>query len=881
MKILLCMNPFDLTREHRRLDLATGKSIAHLLKRYKLDEAFIVVLDGEVLSKEDGIALVPEDGDDVMLVAELKNPALRTIAMIGVQIAGAFLVPGLGNFIGGVLFQSLTTVAQNAIAGALISVAGSLAVGGIASLLQKTPGGQNYGVLGPSTTARSGLPIPKGYGLMRSGGNIVESWIDIQGNNGDQHDVDDGADTIGRQYINGRVDFGWGPASSMPNILLNNQDINSYGDVSYLIRLGTNTQGAVLATDPGWIIKNQTLTGTTQNTQPTTDFNSINNNYPQNKRVRCGIAQNYSIVPGQRDDTEKITVFVVFPQGVWRLDDDNIIKRAAIDYDVLYKETSLPTLLLADGTVDFSNWTHVAGTSNDYTSSTHYYYNIRQTLLRQATIIDNLPAGLYDIAVRKNGAGAVHNPLDYFEHESNKWGDELWVESVQETSYTTMLYRNTIQLCFRIMATDQISGSDIQFAADIEHGLRQTLPAELTGLDADTPACVVYDMLVDPLIGANWTDIDLDFLSDWAALTYTQVDRGDGTTQRLARFNGVFDQGVNVWQAISAVAVMGRANLQRIGRTVTGWLEAPDVPTQMFGMGSILKGSYEKTELGLDDRAQELQITFADVDDDYKTRNPLRLVSSTDFSAATALKKVPVSLLGCTDRVQAYYWGELHRRQNEEILYTHSFKVAAQAIRTRVGNVAWLQHDVPKYGWGGLVMPGSTASRILFDRSDQPFDSVSTWTVTVQHPALQVGAVNIAGIYGNVLTVTGYDGSTPITRVLQGNVDVAVTKAVSGAITVEDATGLVAGAAQLWNTDMFETSTVTSLKGNVATLATPLSAVPQDYTQFIYQSSVVQAALVRIKGIKRDTGKMHATITAIDYSGPLYDIPAPVGLAAS
>ena len=867
MVVLLCENPFDLTKEQTELECHPGESIRELLARYKRNEGYIVVHNGGPLELEEGLQFRPEPGDDVMLVVELHNPALRTIAMIGVQVAGAFLAPGLGNFIGGVLFTSLTTVAQNAIAGALISVAGALAVGGIASLFQKTPGGQNYGVLGPSTTGRSGVPIPKGYGLMRSGGNVVESWIDIMGNNGDQHDVDDGADTIGRQYINGRVDFGWGPASSMPNILLNGKDINEFSDVSYFIRLGTNTQGAVYAYDPGWIQKNITTTGSTQNLNPTTNFTSINNNYPINQRVRCGITQNFIVVPGQRDDTEKLTVFVTFPQGVWRLDNNNVIKRCAIDYDVYYRD------VLNNG-----SWIKVPPTSNDYTGSSHYYYNIRQTLLRQATIIDGLPPSRYDVKVVKYGAGAVHNPLDYFEHESNQWGDELWIESVQETSYTTLMYKNTIQLCFRIMATDQISGSDLQFQADIVHELHTALPEELASYSHDTPACVTYDMLADPLYGANWTNIDLDFFERWADLTNAQVDDGDGGTQKLAVFNGIFDQGVNVWQAVSSVAVMSRANLQRIGRNVTGWLDAPDVPVQLFTMGNIIKDSYEVTYLDLSDRLQEFQITFADAADDYKTRNPLRLVGAQNESSAEALKKQAISLLGCTNRVQAWYWGSLHLRQAEDILRTHTWKTNAQGIRSRVGNVVSLQHDVPGYAWGGVVMPGSTASTLIFDRKDQPFDANSAWTVTVQHPAVKRATAAITSPVGSQVTISGYGSAAKGMRLVQGDVDIAIAEVVGTTLTLENVDALAAGSVDIWEIDVLETVGVTGLQGTQASLATPLSIVPTPYSQFIYQSTTSKTMPVRIKQILKDPGKMHYTLTAVDYSDSQYDIPAPVGL---
>ena len=872
MKITRCNNPFDLTRDRELID---GEEVlGEVFAREHLDPArHTIICNGELLPPERALTYRPHEDDDIHFVPMLGNSTLRTIALIGVAAAASIFAGPLGGIIAGSLGIAAGTTAAAAViaaTGAVINIGGSLLVQGIAALFQKAPGGANYGVLGPSTTSRSGIAIPKGYGSFLSGGNIVESWVDIQGDNGDQHDVDDGADTIGRQYVNCRIDFGWGPARSVTGILLNNKDINEFADISYAILYGTNDQAPITVNDSRWVQKNITTTGTTTNTQPTTGFDTFNNNYPQDQRIRAGIAQNFVIAPGQRTDTQKLTVYCSMPQGCWRYDDNMVIKRLAIDYDVYYR--------LA-GTGD-AGWIHVAPTSNDYTSSTHYYYNIRQTILRQATIIDNLAPGCYDVKVVKNGSGAVHNPLDFFEHESNLFGDELWLESVQETSYTTLAYPNMIQICLRFMATDQLAGSDVNIQAQIVYGLRSTLPPELAALPEDCPACVFFDGLNDDVIGAD-LDLsrqDFDALSTWASYTQAMVDNGDGGTQRRAVFNGVFGDRINVWKFAQAVAAMSYFNLQRVGAKVTGWLDAPDVPVQMFHMGNILLDSYKSTWLNLEDRAQEIEATFADAADNYKTRNPCRVVTAANESSGVELKKETIDLLGCTDRVQAYYRVVLMLTENEDILRTHVWKSNIQAIRCRVGNVVLLQHDRPNAGWGGLILPGSTVSTLLLDRTDLTFDTASAYTLVVQHPVFQRVTVAITSISGNVLTVSGYDGSE-VVRLQQGTLDVAITEASGNQITVESATGIVAGAAVLWDLDFRETRTVQSVTvaNGVSTvqLATPLSSVPADFAGYIYQSVSKVALPVRIRSISKAIGDQRYTLTAVDYSDSTYDLAAP------
>jgi hypothetical protein len=868
--LTVCENPFNLQRDQRAIALLPAETVGEALEREGLDGRYVLSCNGELLPPERALAYVPQDGDDLQAVPLLENSTLKSLAMIGVTLLAAAVTYGASFTIAGTTFGftglGLSQTAS-AIAFSAATIGGQIAVNAIASLFQNKPGGGNYGVLGPVTTARSGLPIPKGYGTIRTASNIVESWIDIMGDNGDQHDVDDGADRIGRQYINVRCNFGLGPGRSLTDLRINDQDIANYADVAYCILYGTNDQAPVTADDSRWVVLNRTNYGTTQNDYPTTDFNTINNNYPKGQRVRAASAG--VVLPGQRSDTQKLTVYVTFPQGVWRLDDNNVIKRAAIDYDVYYRVA---------GSGD-AGWVRVLPTSNDYTGSTHYYYNIRQTLLRQATIIDGLTPGKYDVKVVKNGSGAVHNPLDHFEHESNKWGDQMWVESVQETSYTTLAYPNMIQVCLRIMASDQLAGADLNLTAVIDYGLRSELPAELAELSEDTPAAVVYDILHDPVMGADIDDdrIDLNFLSQWATLTQTMVDDGDGGTQKLAVFNGVFDQsGQSVWDVLQTIGVMSRANLQRVGTKITGWLDQDDDPVQMFHMGNMLADSYSKTYLNLEDRAQEVAVTFADADDDYRTRNPLRVIADTDENSSEALKKTDINLLGCTSRAQAWYWAVLRLRELETLLRTHTWKSNTQAIRCRTGNIVKLQHDVPQWGFGGLLQEGSTALSLVLEANDYPDPVTETCNVVVMHPALQRAAISITAISGKVLTVSGYDGTTPVKRLLQGGADVAVTAVNATTLTVDSSDGLAGGSAALWDLDVMETRSVTALSGNVATLASPLSVVPQALdTGYIYQSTTKQSKLVRIKQVRRMPGEK-SQITAVDYDPTVYDIPAPV-----
>lgn len=1040
MKLILVDNPFRPSEGKTEHEFFSRADLMAFIAEHKLgSEDYTLSLNGEILPPEKMTELALCETDCVVAMPVLGNSTLKSVALIGVMVAALIAAPALGA----VLFPTLAAATATALAGAIIAVGGTLLVNGIASLFEKKPGGLSYTFDGPQTTARSGLPVPKGYGIFRSGGNVIQSWVDLQHADLDLHDADDGAGDIGRQWLNMIVCFGFGPAVSLSDLRINGNDIASFSDVAYFIKLGANDQKPVTASDSSWIILNQTTTGSAPNTAPTADFNRIVNNYPQSQRIRCDIAKNYVVVKGTRNDTQRLDVTVQFPRGVWRYDDNMVIKRLDVQYNVYYK--------LSTDTA----WTLGAA---------HVYTNIRQAILRQITTIDDLPAGCYDIKVEKIGSGAHNNPIISVEHESDHFGDELWLESVQETCYDALAYPNLILLGLRIMATDQIAGANIQVTAEIEYDTRVTMPTALAGFGHDNPALVAYDVLTDPLVGGGLdsANVNLPAFVEWAELCdslipasgstvaapapplplspgesmswavaglhspasatvhrtdpfgFADVDGsvhttstsgslnltggwpfppntvsaswnnfvlpgkvpstanitrvipvvvvssvnlggnmqvgfngvnhapfsgvnyggdigtvagasitaiientlevlppadtlqmvfsfvglavyytgGDGTadttaesidsTAKLAVFNGIFeDPNKTVWDDFAAIGMMSRATPTRIGTQVGVMLDEPDVPVQVFNVGNILKDSYSKDYLPIEDRANEVEVSYANADDDYKTRNPVRCIPQEEQDAGYAIKKTRVNLLGCTNTVQAYYWGAHRLLENQLLLRTHKWDSPAQAIVCRVGNVVMLQHDVPQWARGGLIVGGTASAPIL----DAPYTYASGQKLTVVYPALKrvTGTISISG---NVVTVSGFSSATmPVKRLVQtsAGVDVRITAQSGSTVTVDSTVGLTNGmSVDLYDLEVMVTVGVTSITVSAdgyfstLTLSSSLPAAPIADSPYILASVTSQAKLVRVRGIKR-SGDQKFTISAIDYDPAVYNIPVPNG----
>lgn len=849
MKLVKTDNPFNPAMDREIIEITKPAALVPILRDHGVDvDHSVISVDGEILPPERLSSIIPAHDAYIVVVPRLENSTLRMVAQIGVMAASSFLPGALG----------VTSALGKALFSAGISIGGNLMIAGIASLFSKHDAGSSYTTSGPITTSRSGIPIPRGAGKIRVAGNIVMSWVDLEKADADLHDADDGAKDVGRQWINVLICFGVGPARSLSDIRINDKDIANYSDVAYFVRLGTNDQEPVTSTDSAWVVLNRTTDGDLPNNNPTRDFNRITNCWRQSQRIRAGQARNYVIVEGHRNDTQRLDVTVQMPNGCWRYDDNKIIKRLDITYNVYYKLHSATTWTLAKA---------------------HVYTNIRQTMLRQITTIDGLAPGCYDVKVEKIGSAAHGSTPQQKEWESDYFGDELWIESVQETSYDSLAYPNMILLGLRIMATSQLSGSDLQVSALVDYDLRNQMPTELATYAYNNPACVGYDTLVDTLVGGGVAreNIDVAQFVRWAELSKTQVPDGGGSVQPLAVFNGVFDSEQTVWDAYHQICVMSRATPCQIGTQVSVMLDEPDDPVQVFNVGNILRESYSNDWLAVDERAQEVDVEYANEDDDYKTRDPLRIIPYDNISNGESIKKTNVKLVGCTNTVQAYYFGYHRLLENKLLLQTHTWESPVQAIVCRVGNVVLLQHDLPGYAEGGRVA-GGTASAVRIDREDLALSGAGK--LTVVHPVLARGAATIQQIAGSTVAISGYAGGSSVKRLVLGDQDKMIesysdTGAGTATLILDDVDGLAVGnIVTLYDLEVMETRSISAVNRDTITLSSPLSAAPLEDALYIFEAGGESAIKVRIREIRR-SGDNVCRITAIDYDPAVFDIPAP------
>ncbi len=934
------------SRETRNLPWIPAKTV-----REYLDEEFplghdvlVVSLNGRLLTLVEQEHVIPRPGDFLIVAPVIEGGGVwRTLAQVAVMaaaITATVMIPGMGAFAGGSMLMGMNGATWAGIAAGMISIAGNMLINTFMGVnpasKAQTP---SWAFSGPQSLAQPGVVIPKGYGTFQGGGNIIASFVDIEGSN---------------QYINALVSYGFGPARAISNIQINNKDIGTYQDVQYYVRYGSNDQTAIPA------------------------FNRIVNGYPQQMQVTC--AGGPVVVPGTGDLTQALQVDVNFPTGVYYVSGAGNNLPCKVVYKVEYspsgqnnwqailspRTTKDVVVYHSDGTIDWSStpkwvllWTgsspasgvvlagdngpHNPGDqqtvsqsvtvyeadgsssnpSQDFTGEWQpidptvnqvevlawwngwvQYVNDTTESVYNRTSIYGLAPGKYDVRVTKYGSNNADNTVEPGDFDSPKRGQEVWVHSVNEITYQDLSYPNMIMVGVRALATNQLSGSNINITAQITYGLRtkdnNLLPAALQAFEEDNPACIAADMMLDPLYGGGAypgilpTNIER-FIDEWVAWAQnndTLVPDGNGNNIRLNIFNGIFDNEDNLWNQLQAVGRMSRAAIVPMGRDYGVFVNQADTPVQLFSVGNIVQDSFEETWLALDERANQIEVEFADSTRYYRTDNPIVYMDPADQAAGAIVKNVRVKGVGITVPAQAWHYGHFLGTTNKLLLRTGKFQCDVEAVACRPGNLIILQHDVPEWGWGGRTLPGSTANIVNLDRSDLPWDGTTAYNLIALFPSIQRYTGTVTSVSSDVdstgLTIgmlvglSSFDNANRATRAVINGQDAAILSSAPGQILVTPPPGSIPAVGQtytLYDTDVLETAPVAGVAAGpnntaVVTLGAPFSQAPADFSVYFYGQPGSQK-IVRVT-VVRKASEFKSTIEWIDYDAGCYAVGTPV-----
>ncbi len=904
-----------------------------------------VSVNGHVQSRSLWGEIYPKEGDTVVIAPVVEGGALvRTLASIAViAVASAFTFGFAGAFAGFAMAWGglgLSATASSLVAGA-IGIAGNMLVGALLGPNQSNNknASPSYDPDGPTSLAQSGTVIPKGYGTFMWGGNIISGFTEIAGSD---------------QYVNRLVCYGFGPARSITDIQINGKPISEYQNTVFYTRLGSNDQTEIAQFNQivnEYPQSTQCLAGIPVIVPGTGDLTQalyVDIQFPDGLFVDTNDGNliplvityllEYSvsgennwqpvIVPQSVTPISRLnpngTAYLPFAWGavatdlppnsnvVYYLDNgphnpgDKYTAQEQVEVfapngnHYTYNKTvqgEWQRLDINSNYVAVNTW--AAGYQDVVADQTTPYYWRSQIL--------GLAPNKYDVRITKYGSTRLHDDVPPGDNWSSQVGQDMWVHGVSEITYLDLAYPNMILIGVRALSTSQLSGSGLKITATIEHGLRSKdeglLPQELLAFEEDNPACVAADMFLDDLYGGGaWPGVTganlapyIDEWVSWAEMNDTLVPDGNGNSLRLHVFNGVMDNESDLWTQAGVVANMSRAAIVPVGQNYGVFVDqAVSSPVQMFHVGNILQDSFQESWLAIDDRANQVEVQFADRTRMYREDNPLVYMDPAFQDSGVIVKNTRIRAKGVTIPAQAFHFARYKERNNQFLLRTGSFRTDTDGIACRPGNVVALQHDVPQWGAGGRTLPGSTAAVLHIDRSDVAYAPGNV--VMVQHPALlrfngQVAAVAASTSPAGVeLAVPNWTNPTRITRAIlsaapsagaAAGYDCLVSLSAAGQIVVTPPPGVTPRVGQyiaLWDTDVLETVPVAALAvtGDTAalTLGAPLSRAPEDYSGYIYGPPAA-LKLVRVTNISK-ASDFRSTIEYIDYDPEVYTIATPV-----
>ena len=567
-------------------------------------------------------------------------------------------------------------------------------------------------------TAESGLPIKVVYGTHPVAGNLLELDLRRVADYGSRLDM-----TLG--LCEGEI-------ASINSVSVNGNDISldtesaDFGTIatpSY--NLGTNTQSA-LGSD-----------GTS-----TTHSVGLDMSYSFNDGTG-GQTVTYTTT----GDVDRFRLNILFPSGLYSTDGSN--RRA----DFVYSYRNL-------------EWTGPRGPFYSRVETNKVGAFIHSIDVTAETIGSEPVRGTYEITLRQtfyNGSLGT-NELTFAPTLAGPLGSKL--DTVTEIQNQVHAYPNIATLRLTIDASAALSGSNVPNVIATVTGRKiqkwdgvDLANPSFVDADADSPAWIVYDLLTNTRYGLGaWVNadyIDLTSFQSWANWCEELVDDGQGTSEKRAVFDGVFDGNTNAWEAIQRVCASARAILYTIGETIKVKYEHDRSVSQMFTMGNIAEGSWQQGYVSRLERPTRFEIQFLNKDNGYQ---PDVVGVEDPDSVDLPFRVTKVDLPGVVRESQALR--EARFRLNlEKLGETVGFECDIDACAVEPGDLIRVSHDVPQWGTSGRVI-SATSTSVTLDQ-DAELESGVTYSITVRHPddtRTTTDITSAAGSYpaGTALTVASW-----------------------------------------------------------------------------------------------------------------------------
>ncbi len=743
--------------------LAEPMSLLDLrLKHFPSDLPAIVYLNG-VLAPEDRLAFTyPRAGDYVMIVAALSGGGggakgiLRAVLMIAVAAVAMFVAPWLMGFTifwGNTLLTGLLTGALMLAGGLVVNALLPPTTAGSTSSSDSSKDSQAY-AWSPQNTEQQGIPLARWYGFHKVYGNIISSFIETLGYD---------------QFLNAIICIGLGPVAGLGDFHINDQPAANFKDVSIQCKYGTLGQAAMSGfTDT----KTEYASSVEIRFQTTYTFVTVGNDFDG---IEVDLSFPYGLWKASETSSTLQEMAVDMAIQVRKFGDPtwiDVTKGAEqetyslVEYGDQYGNWSRWSegKKITIGSTTY--WWNITGhPSDDYLAhmegevsgsdptitwhwmgpppagyGTTIYNWTEQVVENYSSVTPNwvrhvgsksepvtytykytVPSGQkgqYEILITRCGPNA----------DSNMMGDRSFLSCVREVFFDPFQYPRQAVVAVRIKASEQISGS-FKFSCAGKMSIVQVWNGSEWSIQwSDNPAWVAFDIFTQPLIqgdgtadspwkavrfdGIDPSRMDLSKFKEWADFCDDYVPDGKGGVEKRITFNGGFDFDCTMWEAALRVCQVGRSVPIWTGVHLTIAIDKPADPVNLYSVGNINETKFRETFLPIEERATEIEVDYVNSENGYQ-RDKLTVYHP---DLAGNQYRATLDLFGITKPSEVWRAGMYRLNCNKYLIRTAEIDVDLEALNAQIGDVVYIQHDIPKWGEGGRLT-GASANAATVDKT--------------------------------------------------------------------------------------------------------------------------------------------------------------------
>jgi len=404
--------------------------------------------------------------------------------------------------------------------------------------------------------------------------------------------------------------------------------------------------------------------------------------------------------------------------------------------------------------------------------------------------IDFVTPGRYDINVVRETASSKNDLLTV---------NDIYLDSVNEVVNEKLIYPNTALLGLRILASEQLNGSFPNITSIVKgkkvrlpenyNAAKRAMAGAFTGVLkntkewTDNPVWCLYDFLTDERYGAGKRFkiaeskkglmlanfylmaqyCDARLLEDGTVLTDINSAQWETARPRFS-LNLVIDEVKDVSEWINTICATFRANWYYSEGVFWLDIDRPKTISQIFNMSNIK--DFTKFSLSNRETPNSFELQFRNKNKDYDNDT----IVFEDFSVQSDLtvdeNKKHIQLLGVTDDRIIKSLAKYYIDSAKNILTGCTFKTGTQAIQSLVTDVIGVQHDVPQWGFGGVVESyAAGVQKYLTISNPVVFEVGKNYSIKISHKGGVPETVGINEVYdGNehsILVLTTAPTFTP------------------------------------------------------------------------------------------------------------------------